>query len=295
MLSTAEVCKHLGISTRYFRMLRALHGPIDGALLDDHGSWCFPAVSLEAWRTKLGDEAREESEESPSIKDALAELAREVSRMASEVFKTAQQSNKASADVVEQCGKQMLSENKRMGDSLDESFKLQIEVFKTLKELYIGQGQLEAEVTKAQADQTVRLERTKVAGKGMRLFAPIVKAGLAKALGAPMLAKDARAETVLELVRSLQAEPGRVGALAEILDDDQRESMLKLVEYAEGREKLEDALGKLKTLRPEQRTKIAAMLTQRELIALASLEDDGDEDEDEDEEEKKPEPEKKSA
>ena len=291
MLGTAEACKHLGVSTRWFRMMRALHGPVEGQQLDTVGAWAFPLASLEAWRKKIGDDGAEDTEDL-SVKDAIAQLATSVAQMAGNVFKVSHDTNTSAAKIIETTGAQMLKENQRMGEAIHDSFKLQLELYGLLKELIVGQGQLEADVIKSQADQTIRVERTRVAAKGLKLFAPIVKAGIGKALGAMAIAKDGRAETVLELVRSIKDKPGGLGEFAGVLDQEQLEAVQGIVNYAEGHENLGKSLATLKgRMTQEQKAKLQGMLSDRQLIALASLfEDDDDEGE-----EAKPEPEKKTA
>ena len=163
----------------------------------------------------------------------------------------------------------------------NDAHRLALEAVQMVKDLMLEGGKMEAENIVKEADQHVRLERTKVAGKGLRLFMPIVKTGLARFMGNPMIAKDGQAETVLEVIRSLKDDKsGRLEKLMRILGKEQLEAVGDLIGYAEGHEKLAESLKKLRGGMDEAKMeKLGQVLTSREFSAIASLFEDDEEDE----------------
>lgn len=278
MLTTIEAATRLGITPRHFGRLRA-KTPIPGAVLLN-GAWAFPVLSIDALADRAGDHENEDAIAfGTSHEDALAQLTREVAKAGQSVFATCQTVLAASAELLKTAGGQMTTENKRMGDTIHDTFKLQLELFGLLKDLVVGQGQMEADAIKTQADQSVRLERTKVAAGGLRMFAPIVKAGIARALGRPELARDAQAETLAELASSLGKDPERMMRMQAGLDEGQREAIGEILGFVAGQESLEKNLRKLRaTMTPEKMGELSKHLKEREMTALASIFDDLDED-----------------
>jgi hypothetical protein len=288
MLTSTEAAKRLGISPRHFARLRAKLGRIDGATLVD-GAWAFPEESIE----KLADRGTE-LEEDDTLEESEATLLREVVRASKDVHASGKQAIETAVDALKLvlgAYAQTLAESKSKDERLNESQKQQLESMKLLREFIIGTGELEAQRIKTEADQTVRIERTKVAAKGMKLFAPIVKAGLGRVLHMPMLARDAQSETLLELFRGLK--DGKREKLLAVMNDKQREAFENLATYAAAHEGIEDSLKVLKDElleHPEQMGELQGFLDQKEIGAILSLFEGDEEDE-----KKAEEPEKKSA
>jgi len=245
-------------------------GPVPGAVMVD-GAWAFPVASVDAMADRAGDRGEEDG----THEEALAQLTREVSKAGAAVFATCQTVLAASAEILKTAGGQMSAENKRMGEAMNDTFKLQLELFGLLKDLVVGQGQMEAEALKSAADQTIRVKRTEVAAGGLRMFAPIVKAGIARALGRPELARDAQGETIAELVSSLQKDPERMMRMQSALDDEQRDAVGGILGWSAAQEQLEANLRKLRaTMTPEKMAELSKHLKDRELTALASIFDE---------------------
>lgn len=269
MMTTLEAAKRLGITPRHFGRLRAAT-PVPGAVMVD-GAWAFPVASIDAMADRAGDRGEEDG----THEEALAQLTREVSKAGAAVFATCQTVLAASAEILKTAGGQMSAENKRMGEAMNDTFKLQLELFGLLKDLVVGQGQMEAEALKSAADQTIRVKRTEVAAGGLRMFAPIVKAGIARALGRPELARDAQGETIAELVSSLQKDPERMMRMQSALDDEQRDAVGGILGWSAAQEQLEANLRKLRaTMTPEKMAELSKHLKDRELTALASIFDE---------------------
>ena len=297
MLTHGQAAMRLGITSRTFRKVRAREARIEGACLGDGGAWMFPAASIDAMRGKVTEsDYDEEDEEGRTVSDAQAALMREVVKASQEVHKSAAIAMTAAVDCIKGTDprtKYFLDELHRMGEALGAAQKQSLDVFALIKDLIVGQGELEATRIKTEADQTVRIERTKVAASGIKTFAPIVKAGLARWLRAPAIERDAQAETVLELVKDLKGEVRE--KIGEVLDDEQQEAMLTLVGYAEGAGNIKGALRTLRSrMTSEQMQKLAGLLNERQLTAIGSL-FEADEDEEPKKQEDKKQEEKKTA
>ena len=82
---------------------------------------------------------------------------------------------------------------------------------------------------------------------------------------------EAEAETLAAVVEDLQRD-GKVPALVEVFDDEQRDAIDLLMAAAIGKDKIRAALKKLKdSTTPEQAIKLGSILNQRQQTAFASL------------------------
>lgn len=292
MLSVSEASKALGMHPRTFRKLRARYGPIAGAEMVE-GAWFFPEPAIEQLREL-------EDQEDLDVEDGIAQLLHEAVKASREVqesnraaYATTAQAVAAAVEAIKGTDHRtalMIQENKRMGDAIDGAHKTTLEAVTLVKDLIMALAELEAEAIKSKADQTVRIERTKVAAKGMNLLGPVVKKGIARFLRDPAIADEADSQGLLEIMRSLKETPEKLAELAGTLDEEQQGAMQTILGFAEGAEKLKSALTTLKhRMTPEQGEKLQGILTQRQFSALASVFEDLDEPEE------KKEPEKKSA
>lgn len=295
MLSTSEACERLRIDLRYFRKLRKRLGAIDGQVLID-GGWAFPRESLDLWfRRYEGTDPDEDEDAEEEIKDHLAELTAAVSKAGKQVFATGNESLAAVGKLMQGLMEQMLAhdkqraeENRQMAKNQQDGFALQLQLFAFMKDLMISTGEVEAQKIKSDADQTVRIERTKLAAHGLRMFAPIAKAGFARALGRPELARDAQGETVGEVIASLTKAPERFAKVTGLLDEKQREAVGTILDFATGKEKLTAAIKALKSgMTQEKMSELQKHMTDKELTGIMSLFDEVEDDDEQKEPEKK--------
>ena len=289
LVTTEQACKELGITTRYFRMLRKRLGTIEGQTMVD-GAWVFPLEALKQWHARY-DGAEEDEPE--TLEEGQAALMREVVNASKQVFATAQVAITAAVDAIKGTDHRtdsLIKELERMSNVAKDAHTMTIETVKLVRDLIVDQAKMEGESLVKAADQTVRVERTKVAAQGIRMFAPIVKTGLARVLGNASLAREAQSETVLEVIKSLKDDPKKLTELQQVLSEKQLEAVSSLLSFAEGHSNLGEALKVLKSeMTGERMTALSRILTDRQLTAIGSLFDE------EDDEKSEPEPEKKSG
>ena len=286
MLTTAEAAKRLGVTVRHFRKMRSARGTIPGAQLVN-GEWAFPASAVDALDDGDDDDAP------LTMQDASARLLQELLKASKELHVSvanAMKEGQASAGLAMTAAvktiegtdartKLLIEEMTRQGEASARAQAQSIETFSLMKDLILGMAEVEASKIKADADQTIRVERIKVASRGVQLFAPIVKAGLARARGAPALARDAQSETVLEVIQGLEKSPEKLARLSEILDQEQLAAVGFLIDYANGHKMLPAALKTLKSrMMPEQLAALSGVLNQEQLAAVASLFEAADDD-----------------
>lgn len=270
MLNTGEAAKALGITARHFQRIRKKLGGVPGQSMVD-GAWIFPKASIDAIR----DNEEAEDDEREGIEEGMASLVHEVAKMGKEVCTIATSALTAALDCVKGTDSRtslLMAQIVQQGERLQEAQKQSLEAITLVEHLIVEGAKLEGESIKLAADQSIRVERTKVAASGIRLFAPLLKAGVARVTGFPAIARDAQSDTVFEVFESLRKEPERVGKLAQILDDKQRDAMMTIIGYSEGATKLAGALSTLKSrMTMEQTGQLSELLTQREMTAIASL------------------------
>lgn len=285
-LTTSEACERLGMTTRNFRLLRKRLGPIEGQTIVS-GSLTFPSDALDEWYRRYDGAASDD--DLPTVEDGEAALLREAVNGAKQIMSAlpqmlgaAQQAIDAAVSAVKGTDPRteiILKLNERLSQREESAQKLLLETLELVRDLIIEQGKLEAERIKSDADQTIRIEKTRLAAKGIQQFAPIAKAGMARFLGLPAVAREAQAETVLEVVRSLKEKPDKLIQLQAILSADQLGAVGSLLGFAEGHEKLAEALDIIRRdMTPERRDALMQVLDDRELTAIASLFEDAEPD-----------------
>lgn len=293
MLTAGQAAERLGMSVRAFRKLRARRGTIDGSRIIK-GEWAFPATSVEVLASEVADDGELTMEDASEVLlrellNASKELHVHVARALKEVQEANAAAMTAAVETIKGTDartKLLVDEIARQGQVNADSQKQTLETFALMKELIIGMAEVEATRIKAEADQTIRVERTKVAAHGMRLLAPVVKAGMARALRAPAIERDAQSETLLQLFRSMTEE--KRAKLVGVLDEQQREAFETLTMYAVAHETIGESLKTLKDrMTPEQAAALSGVLSQNEMGAVMSLFDG--EDNEATEQQKKPE------
>jgi hypothetical protein len=272
MVSTAEACEILGMHMRTFRKLRVKIGGIDGARMVC-GQWAFPRAAIEAMKLRA-EAMQEEDEASPD--EGPAAIIRESVRGMEVAIASMKTVLESCVEVVKPLAAQISAARTETNDA----HKISLDAVGLVRDLLLEGGKLEADRVVREADQTVRVERTRVAARGLKLLMPLAKAGVSRWLQMPGITKDAQAEGVLELVRDLQREPAKVAELMTILDGPQVEAVQQLLGYAEGAEKLGEALRSLRSrMTGPQMEKLQGMLTSRQLAVLAALFEDEDDEE----------------
>lgn len=238
--------------------------------------WRFPTRAIDALAARWNDG---EDEEVESLSDSMAELMREVARASKSVHETASESLKAAVEAVKGTDHRtelLIKENVRMGELVQKSQSQLLEVLQLTREYIIGTAEIDAQRVKSEADQTVRLERTKVAAKGMKMLTPVLKRGMAWALKAPELARDAQSEGLLELFRNLSDD--KRAKLLGVMNEKQREAFENLATYAAAHESRDESLKVLKEeMTPEQGSALMEFLDQKELQLIMELFEDADE------------------
>lgn len=271
-VTTQEACKMLDMQERGFRKLRVRVGGIAGGVLEA-GQWRFPKEAIVALLP--GADAMRADEDSTG-EENVAALMRETARGMETVVSSLRS---VLGDVVG-IVKPLADQIAQARIQTNEAHKLALEAVTMVKDLLLEGGKMEADSLVKEADQTVRVERTKLAARGMRLFMPLVKSGAARWLGNPAIAKDGQAEGVLELVRSLKEDKPRLQKLFSILNEKQVEAITQLLGYAEGREKLTDSLRMLRgEIDEEQMKLLGELLTSRELNTVQALFEDAEDNE----------------
>ena len=258
-------------------MIPGPHGP----------EWAFPVEAIEALANRADDRQLEEEPPIDNAEQGMAALMREVVSASKMVHATAAEAIRAAVEAIKGTDHRtslILQENKRLGEVAESSQRMAIDAVTLVKDLIIAGANLEAESIKSTADQTIRVERTKVAARGIPLFGPIVKKGLAHALGAKGIEVDAQGETVTAVMEDLRKD-GKLEAIGEVLDEEQRNAVELVMGATIGRDEVKRALRLLKSrMTPEQGIKLSGILSERQMTAIGSLFEFADEDEE------KPEP-----
>lgn len=275
MLNSIEAAARLGVSLRTFQRMRSKRSegiPGQVTVAGKFGpEWAFPVDAIDAIANR-GEEDLEPPVD--TVDQAQAALMREVVAASKVVHQTAADAIRAGVEAIKGTDHRtslLLQELTRAGDVVKDSQTMALEAVRLVRDLIIEGAKLEAETIKQTADQSIRIQRTRVAERGVNLFAPIIKKGLARAIGAPGLAVEAEAETLAAVVEDLQRD-GKVPALVEVFDDEQRDAIDLLMAAAIGKDKIRAALKKLKdSTTPEQAIKLGSILNQRQQTAFASL------------------------